>query len=66
MIGTQKEQRRLVSVKEAARTLSCSELLIRQLVWRGEVRHVRIGRLVRIPIGELDRLMDPSKANRAN
>ena len=47
---------RLVGVLEAARALSISTRHLRALVARHQVRAVRLGRRLLIPIAELERL----------
>lgn len=45
-------------IGETARILDCSEYTVRKLIADGEIRTVRLGRLVRIPRTELVRLLD--------
>ena len=47
----------LLRVDEAATILNVSSKTIRRLTARGDLRVVRIGRLVRVPSSEIDRLM---------
>lgn len=42
---------------EAAEALACSRKHIYELVSEGEIRAVKIGRLVRIPVAEMNRLL---------
>jgi excisionase family DNA binding protein len=45
-----------LNVREFARETGTSERLVWTLVARGEIRTYRLGRVVRIPRGELERL----------
>lgn len=45
---------KLYSPETVAEMLECSVLKVRKMVWRGEIGHRRIGRLVRIPRSELE------------
>jgi len=47
----------LLRVDEAATILNVSSKTIRRLIARGDLRVVRIGRLVRIPSSEIERLI---------
>ena len=47
----------LLCVDEAATILKVSSKTVRRLLARGDLRAVRIGRLVRIPSSEFDRLI---------
>ena len=51
--------RLLLRVAEAAEMLAISRSSLYQLVAAGEVRTVRLGRVVRIPRRELERLAEP-------
>jgi excisionase family DNA binding protein len=46
-----------VTVKEAARLLAMSELTVRKLAWNGKIASTHIGRAVRIPASEIDRIL---------
>ena len=48
---------RLVNLQLAAHTLGVSTKTLRRLVSAGDLKHVRIGRCVRVPATELDRLV---------
>jgi excisionase family DNA binding protein len=52
------EPPRLLRIADAAAQLTISERHLRELVARGEVRAIRIGRCVRIPRAEIDRLCE--------
>ena len=47
----------LLRVDEAAAILQVSSKTVRRLLASGDLRAVRIGRLVRIPLSEIDRLI---------
>lgn len=44
----------LLSVKEAAEFLACSEALLRKWLHQGELPHVKVGRLTRIRQSDLE------------
>jgi len=48
----------LLKVCEAASVLRCSEPTVRNLISGGEIKAVRVGRLVRIDIAELKRFVN--------
>ena len=47
-------ERLLVTVEEAARRLGIGKTLAWELVWRGVLPSVRLGRCVRIPLAALE------------
>lgn len=47
----------LVSLDEAARLLSCSRSMVKLMVRRGEIPTVKLGRLTRIPRGQVEELI---------
>lgn len=47
-----------VDTREAAAILGCGTTTVRNLIERGDIRTVRLGRLVRIPRSEIIRLLD--------
>lgn len=49
---------RLLTVREAAERLSLSPRQVRRLIAWGQLRAVRLGRAVRVPEGELERLAE--------
>lgn len=51
---------RLVKIEEAARALSISPATCYRLVACGEIATVRFGRARRVPVAELDRLIQRS------
>lgn len=44
----------LVSIKEAAQLLSCSEAMVRKWIGRGKLQTVKVGRLTRIRRQDLE------------
>lgn len=44
----------LLSVKEAAKALGCSEALLRKWLHQGKLAHVKVGRLTRIRQSDLE------------
>lgn len=44
----------LLSVKEAAKSLACSEALLRKWIHQGKLPHVKVGRLTRIRRSDLE------------
>lgn len=55
----------LLTVKQAAEILSCSEAAIRKWVYQKRLRAVKVGRLTRLRAADLERMMtDPSKPPR--
>lgn len=44
----------LLSVKEAAKQLACSEALLRKWLYQGKLPHVKVGRLTRIRQSDLE------------
>ena len=44
-----------LSARDFARRLSISPAMVTALVQRGEVKAIRVGRLVRIPLSEVER-----------
>jgi excisionase family DNA binding protein len=57
---------RLLTVRDAAQAWNVSERYARDLVARGTVRSVRIGRCVRVPREEVDRVTTEGAAVGAN
>ena len=52
---------RLTDVKGAATYLSVSPWTVREMVWRGDLPAVRVGRLVRLDLRDLDAWIDRQK-----
>jgi excisionase family DNA binding protein len=48
---------RLLTVKDAAGRLACSEAAIRKWIAQGRLRAVRVGRLVRVRPADLERMV---------
>lgn len=46
---------RLLDVHQVADVLGCGRTLVYELLGRGELRHMKIGRLTRVPSSEVDR-----------
>ena len=46
------------NVCEAATALGCSEFTIRKLVKFGELKHIRLGKLIKIPVRAIDDLIE--------
>lgn len=46
----------LLSIRRAAKTLQVSEKFLRKLQHAGALRVIRLGRAVRVPKGEIERL----------
>jgi len=44
-------------VRSVARYLDCSEFTVRELIKRGELDHVRLGRLIKIPRSAIARFL---------
>ena len=44
----------LLSIKEAARRLACSEAMLRKWMYRGQLPYVKVGRLSRIREQDLE------------
>lgn len=57
-----KDTRNALSVAATAARLDVCELTVRRLIKSGQLRAVRVGRLVRVPIAEVERLV--AKARR--
>jgi len=52
---------RLLSVPEAAALLGCSEAAIRKWLYQRRLRGVRVGRLVRLRLADLEAFVQPSR-----
>lgn len=52
---------KLYSPEEAANLLGVSLRTMRTIIKNGEIRHVRIGRLVKISDGDLQKFIDNNK-----
>jgi excisionase family DNA binding protein len=61
MLGTPVELRKQMDVREAAEILGCSEWLVRKLVYSGELKSRRVGRLVRFDPADLAQYLERSR-----
>ena len=57
-------EREAFKVPEAARTLSVSPRLLWRLIAAGEVGVIRLGRSVRVPRAEIDRILSEREGGR--
>ena len=48
--------RRLLTVEEAAGLLSCSEAAVRKWIYQGRLAKVKVGRLTRLRLGDVERI----------
>jgi excisionase family DNA binding protein len=48
----------LLTVEAAARLMSCGTTLVKEMLRRGELRAVKLGRLTRIPRSHLEAVID--------
>ena len=53
--------RRLCSLADAARYLAVSDWTVRQLVWRGDLPHIKTGKRVLLDLRDLDGWIDREK-----
>ncbi len=53
--------RRLCAIAEAARYLAVSTWTVREMVWRGDLPHIRQGRRILIDLHDLDQWVARSK-----
>lgn len=51
-----------ISVQDAAKTLSCDPKTVYNAIDRGQIRVIRIGRIIRIPIAEMERLLSAQRS----
>ena len=51
----------LLTVREVADRLKVNVMTIYRRVWRGELKSIRIGRLIRIPVQEMEKLLKQRK-----
>jgi len=52
-----KSAKRLYSIKEAAEYLALSTWTVRELIWKGELPHVRLGRRILLDLQDLEALI---------
>jgi excisionase family DNA binding protein len=50
-----------LTVKEAAQLLGLHTNTVRREIWRGNLKAVRLGHRVLVPVAELERLFGPMK-----
>jgi len=53
--------KRLYSIKEAAVYLGRTDWSIRELIWKGKLPHVKVGRRVHLDIYDLDSFIEKNK-----
>lgn len=51
-----------VSVTDVAKKLDCHPQTIYNAIERGEIRVIRLGRIIRIPIAEVERIMSAQQS----
>jgi excisionase family DNA binding protein len=56
-----KVTKRLYSIREAAEYLSLSTWTVRELIWKGTLPHVRLGRRILVDLQDLDALIRCNK-----
>jgi excisionase family DNA binding protein len=52
------EQTIALDINQVAELLGVSAWLIRKMIQQGELRHVRLGQLIRVPRSEVDRFLE--------
>lgn len=52
------EQTIALDVNQVAELLGVSVWLVRKMIRQGEIRHVRLGQLIRVPRSEVDRFLE--------
>jgi excisionase family DNA binding protein len=61
MKPNENQRKRLLDVRAAGEYLGVSAWTVRELVWKGDLVSVKVGRLVRIDIHDLDCFIEASK-----
>lgn len=56
-----KGQKRLFSIKEASVYLGVSPWAVRELIWKGSIGQIKIGRRVLIDVQDIDLWIDQNK-----
>lgn len=56
-----RHQKRLYSIKETSEYLGVSPWAIRELIWKGSIGQVRIGRRVLIDVHDIDSFIEMNK-----
>lgn len=54
----------LISVKQAAGLLCCSEAAIRKWIYQGRLAKVKVGRLTRLRLGDVEALVNDGLGSR--
>ena len=57
--------RRLCSLADAARYLAVSDWTVRQMVWRGDLPHIKTGKRILLDLRDLDGWIDRTKVRGA-
>ena len=60
---TPAEPERVLRVSEVAEHLDCNPHLVYRLIHRGELRAVRVGRLIRVPLSALNEYLAGAPAS---
>jgi excisionase family DNA binding protein len=58
-----KSSERAVSIHDTAHALGLAEITVRRAIRRGEIHALRVGRVLRVPVAEIERLLAPSPAS---
>jgi excisionase family DNA binding protein len=61
MKTNENQRKRLLDVRAAGEYLGVSAWTVRELVWKGDLVAVKLGRLVRLDIRDLDCFIEASK-----
>lgn len=56
--GKRQPSPRLMSIRDAAAYLACSEWVMRSLIDKGELPHLNVGKKLRVDRGDLDTFID--------
>ncbi len=59
--GAAPHSRPLLDVRGAAEFLGVSAWTVRTLIWRGDLVHVRVGRLVRVTVEDLEAFVEQNR-----
>ena len=63
MKNDDKKQKRLISQKEAGEYLGISYWTVRDMVFRGDIPHIRIGRRILMDIKDLEEYIQKNKSS---
>jgi excisionase family DNA binding protein len=55
--------RRLYDVKQAGVFLGVSVWTVQELIWRGDLPHIRVGRLIRLDLRDLDSFITQNRTS---